>query len=87
MSKQPKKTITLHELAERPVTIALSIAEMVIIQKHHIAQLRRLPKELGKAFITAPKESHKYLLQGCKEQLEAHSLRAKGLGTIIRDHI
>lgn len=83
--------ITTIEPAERPYTINLSKAEVVALVKYHCAQARRIPKALGQATMElrahslfGTKKQSDALIKAAQKQLEAHSLRAKGLASILQ---
>jgi hypothetical protein len=82
--------ITTYEPAERPIQIAISLAEMLALVKYHEAQVKRIPKELGKALlqptpygVTRAKMAARYQKEG-QALVEAHLQRARGLLSILK---
>jgi len=79
-----------QEPADRPLTIALSYAEVAALANWHISQARKIPARLGKAsmglhrgMLFSSKREFDELHKVAKAQLEGHSIRAKGLMSLI----
>ncbi len=88
MSKSPRKTISLAEPAERPITIALSVAELCALRDHHARMIKRVTNAAWKSIASTLSHSeHKAIIKVAQEHIGAHSQRAKGLQAIIREHI
>lgn len=82
----PKKTISLSEPAERPVSIALSLAELHALVLHHKRQIKRVSNVTGKIVIQERRHL-KSVLKAAEEQVQAHAARGKGLVTLLHEHL
>lgn len=81
---------SMEEPAERPLTVALSHAEVAALANWHIAHARKIPGRAGKASMELRAKSplwssrqNNELFKVAKQQLEAHSERAVRLLTLI----
>lgn len=80
-----KKTISLQEPAERPIMIALSYAELNAVIIHHRQSRKKAANRVGKILATEKLKPNQLaqLQKTMTDLLEAHSLRAKGLYSVL----
>lgn len=85
-----KRTWSAAEPAERPITVALSCAEVMVLINHHIRVARNIPKKVGvKAMDMALENPFRAglrsyaLFKAARDLLKAHSDRTKELSKLL----
>lgn len=86
-----RKTFSSVEPAERPLTVALSHAELVAVINYHVAATRRISKLTGKTLLEKRAENVFFksresaaLISEARKQVDAHMARALGLQSILK---
>lgn len=86
-----RKTFSSVEPAERPLTVALSDAELIAVINYHVAATRRISKATGKMLLEKrasnlffkSRESN-VLIAEARKLVDAHMARAIGLQSILK---
>lgn len=66
------------EPAERPIMMALSVAEVLAVTNHHLRHMKRLTNEVGKIVMGSEAFTTKGpAMRLAKQQIEAHKARAR----------
>lgn len=75
---------------ETPYTIALTHNEVCALVKYHAAQMRAVPKRLGKALLSShgpvPGWAAKKATKDATDLVRAHQIRARDLLQVIGQH-
>jgi len=82
--------ISKQEPAERPFTLSLSAAEVIVLANYHVKESKAVVKQYGQAvsavMMSRPlsKREQAALNQEAGTLMAAHSLRAKGLLSLVK---